>query len=288
MPSGRRVQTGAHLGAPDQARATRSGANLNADRRYANRLLRGLTEADRVLLHPLLSPVALPVNKSLEASNRRIELVYFPECGLASTVARSSTRHAVEIAVIGNEGMTGLAVLLGAGQTPHESFMQAAGAGWRIAAADLRQAMNGSDSLRDRLLRYVYTLTVQMGYTALANARYRIDERLARWLLMGHDRASGDQVILTHEFLAMMLGSRRPGVTTALKQLERAGLIRSERGRVTILDRAALEDTANGSYGGAEAEYARLFPSDDPLRKERPLPKPAPAQRARQRAFDQA
>jgi hypothetical protein len=184
--------------------------------------------------------------------------------------------------------VTGLAVLLGAGQTPHESFMQAAGAGWRIAAADLRQAMNASESLRDRLLCYAYTLTVQMGYTALANARYKIDERLARWLLMGHDRAPGDQVILTHEFLAMMLGTRRPGVTTALKQLERAGLIRSERGCITILDRAALEDTANGSYGGAEAEYARLFPSSERLRKETPRPTPPRAQRARQRALDQA
>jgi CRP-like cAMP-binding protein len=260
---------------------------LDAALRYSNRLLCGLAEADRALLQSLLSPVTLPVNKSLEASNRRIAFVYFPESGLVSTVARGSAHHAVEIGLIGNEGMTGLAVMLGAGQTPHESFVQATGAGWRIAAADLRLAMNASESLRDRLLCYAHTLTVQMGYTALANARYKIEERLARWLLMGHDRASGDQVILTHEFLAMMLGTRRPGVTTTLNLLERAGLVRTERGRVTILDRAALEEAANGCYGGAEAEYARLFPSAERLRKDNPRPSP-PRTHARERALGQA
>jgi CRP-like cAMP-binding protein len=98
-----------------------------------------------------------------------------------------------------------------------------------------------------------------MGYTALANGRYKLEERLARWLLMAQDRADGDDVILTHEFLAMMLGTRRPGITTALSQLEKAKIISSSRGRVTVLDRHALEETANGSYGGAESEYARLF-----------------------------
>lgn len=233
---------------------------MNLDRIYMNRLLCGLPEADRALLQTALLPVTLSTNKTLEVSNRRIDFVYFLDSGLASTVSRGGSHAAIEISLIGKEGMTGLSVVLGADRTPHESFIQSPGRGWRMPAADLRQAMNESATLRDRLLLYAQALSVQMGYTALANSRYKIEERLARWLLMAHDRASGDQVTLTHEFLAMMLGSRRPGVTTAINILQKAGLIHLERGEITILDRVALEGSANGSYGGAEAEYDRLFP----------------------------
>ncbi len=233
---------------------------MDATRKFArNRILASLSEADRGLLKPLLSEVELPARKMLEARGRAIDFVYFPASGLASMVATSGSSHAIEIGIVGNDGMTGLPVLLAADRSPHETFMQSPGIGWRIAASDLRAAMDKNANLRGQLLRYAHTLTVQMGYTALANARYKLDERLARWLLMAQDRAHGDKVLLTHEFLALMLGTRRPGVTTAISQLERAGMITSERGQVTILDRHALEETANGSYGAAEAEYARLF-----------------------------
>lgn len=233
---------------------------MDAPRKFSgNRILAGLSGADLALLAPGLVDVDLPTRKMLEARNRRIEFVYFLESGMASMVASGGSNHAIEIGLFGNDGMSGLPLLLAADQSPHETFIQSPGAGWRIAAADLRTAMDKSGSLRNHLLRFAHALSVQMGYTALANARYRLDERLGRWLLMAHDRSRGDRVILTHEFLAMMLGTGRPGVTSAISQLEKTGIIATERGQVTILNRHALEEIANGSYGAAEAEYARLF-----------------------------
>jgi CRP-like cAMP-binding protein len=225
-----------------------------------NRILVGLSPDDFALLSPSLTPVDLPARKILEARHRRIDQVYFPECGLASIVANTGANHSIEIGVVGSEGMTGLSVLMATDRSPHETFMQSAGHGWRIAATDLRIAMAQSATLRDRFLRYGHTLVVQMGFSALANGRYKLEERLARWLLMAQDRCNGGaEVALTHESLAVMLGTRRPGITTALNEMEKTAILRSQRGLVTILDRHALEETANGSYGGAEAEYARLF-----------------------------
>jgi CRP-like cAMP-binding protein len=227
--------------------------------RPKNRILAGLSAKDTALLRPMLEPVEMPVRKLLEARGRRVEQVYFLDSGLASIVASGGTNHSIEIGIVGREGMTGLSVLLAADRSPHETFMQSAGTGWRIAAADLRAAMDQSAGLRDRLLQYAHTFTVQMGFTALSNGRYKLEERLARWLLMAQDRSDGDEISLTHEFLAGMLGTRRPGITTALNELEKNDIIESRRGVVTVRDRTALEETANGSYGAAEAEYARLF-----------------------------
>ena len=224
-----------------------------------NRILSGLSKGDAALLSPLVTTVDLPVRKLLEARNRRVEQVYFLNSGLASVVASGGTNHSVEIAIIGREGMTGLPILLSTDRSPHETFIQDAGEALRISATDLRAAMAQSVTLRDRLLQYAHALSVQMGYTALANGRYKLEERLARWLLMAFDRSDGDIVTLTHEFLAVMLGTRRPGVTTSLSELERSGIVELRRGSVKILNRDALEETANGSYGAPEAEYTRLF-----------------------------
>jgi CRP-like cAMP-binding protein len=232
---------------------------LSAVRKSKNKILAGLSHGDAAMLLPLLTAVELPVRKQLETRNRRIDYAYFLDAGIASMVASGGTNHSIEIGIIGSEGMTGLAVLMAADRSPHEIFMQSGGNGWRIAADDLVSAMAASATLRDRLLRYGHTLMVQMGYTALSNGRYKLEERLARWLLMAHDRSGGGDVLLTHEFLAVMLGTRRPGITAALNELERDSVIDSKRGAITVLDRAALEETANGSYGGAEAEYSRLF-----------------------------
>jgi CRP-like cAMP-binding protein len=232
---------------------------LDAGRKNKSKILAGLSKSDTALLQPSLTPVELPVRKLLEARNRRIEHVYFLDSGLASVVASGGTNHSIEIAIIGREGMTGLPILMSTDRSPHETFIQSAGAGWRIAAADLRAAMDQSVTLRDRLQQYAHTVTVQMGFTALANGRYKLEERLARWLVMALDRSDDSNVALTHEFLAVMLGTRRPGITTALNALEKSGLVESRRGLVKILDRGALEETANGSYGAAEAEYTRLF-----------------------------
>ena len=150
--------------------------------------------------------------------------------------------------------MTGLAIVLGADNPVHETFIQAAGEGQRMSAARLREAIDESVTLHRSLLRFVHHFLSQATQTALANGRSKIEERLARWLLMADDRLDGDELPLTHEFLAMMLGTQRPGVTVALHALERNGLIATKRGRITILDRATMEKSSNGTYLPAQAD----------------------------------
>jgi CRP-like cAMP-binding protein len=235
------------------------GRALPADQKIIrNRILAGLSADDFARLRPHLEAADLPVRKMLEGRNRRIDHVWFLESGIASVVVAAGSQHMVEAGVIGAEGMTGSAVIMAAGRTPNETFMQSGGAGWRIATTDLVSAMDDSALLRSHLFRHAHVFQVQTSFTALANARYKMEERLARWLLMAQDRV-GPDIALTHEFLALMLGVRRPGVTTAMNELEKRNILRATRGAITIMDRAALEDAANGSYGVPEAEYERLF-----------------------------
>ncbi len=161
--------------------------------------------------------------------------------------------------MIGREGMTGLAVVLGTDRTPNETFVQNAGEGTRIAAASLRRAIAQSRSLHHCFLLYAHTFGVQATHTARANGHSKLEERLARWLLMAHDRLEQDKLVITHEFLSLMLGARRPGVTVGLNLLENKGVIRIHRGVITIIDRTGLKRAANGAYGVPEAEFERLF-----------------------------
>jgi CRP-like cAMP-binding protein len=227
--------------------------------KFENIILAGLAREDFALLQSGLSPVDLPVRRQLEIRNRRIEHIYFVEQGIASVVISAGSNHSVEVCIIGNEGMTGISVVLETDRALHETFMQSAGHGWRIGVEDFRSAMAQSANLRRTILRYAHTVLSQMAFTALANGRYRLEERLARWLLMADDRTDSDTIILTHEFLSVMLGSRRPGITSALNEFEKRGILTARRGAIKINDRPALEEAANGSYGGPEAEYQRLF-----------------------------
>jgi len=235
------------------------GKPVSALSAVRNRILASLTPDDAALLKPDLEPVELPLRRQLELRNRPIEYVYFLDSGLASMVVSAGANQNIEVGVVGNEGMTGLPVILGTDRPVHETFIQTAGTGWRISSEKLRRAMAKSPSLRESLLQYVHTLVTQMAYTALANGRYKIEERLARWLLMADDRADGSTIHLTHEFLALMLGARRAGVTVALSEFHKRGVLQMQRGVITIKDRDALEEAANGSYGSPESEYERLF-----------------------------
>jgi CRP-like cAMP-binding protein len=226
-----------------------------------NRLLRALIPEDFALVGPHLEPVALPKGKILIEPNRPIEHVYFPESGVASVVAFNSDHRPVEIAITGREGLVGPSIILGVDRTPHQSFFQMEGEGYRIATPHLTRALEASRILHDLLLRYVHVLTVQTAATAMSNGNSVLSERLARWLLMCHDRVDGDELILTHEFLSLMLAVRRPGVTEAIHLLEGTGIIRARRAHITILDRERLEETAGDSYGVPEAEYERLIPN---------------------------
>jgi CRP-like cAMP-binding protein len=228
-----------------------------------NRLLGSLARADQEMLVPHLEVATLKFRQRLEPAGRKIESVYFIDGGLASVVAiGGSERRQTEVAVVGREGMTGTAVILGVDRSPHETFMQVEGWGRRIKAVVLRDLMEKSRSLSARFMHYVHVFAVQASDTALANAQGKIEERLARWLLMAHDRLESDELHLTHEFLSVMLGVRRAGVTTALHQLEKSALISTSRACVTLRDRCGLEKIANGLYGKPEAEFERLFGKD--------------------------
>jgi len=225
-----------------------------------NRVLATLPPEDYALLQPWLESVPLPLRTSLMEPNEPIEHVYFMEQGIASVVALTPQQRRIEVGLIGREGMSGTPILLGTDRTPHECFIQMAGDALRLPATHLWKAAEERSSLRLHLLRFVQAFTVQVAQTALSNGSYTLEERLARWLLMCHDRVDGDVLSTTHEFLSIMLGVRRPGVTEALHILEGAHVIRAERGLVTVLDRAKLEQVAGESYGVAEAEYVRLMP----------------------------
>jgi CRP-like cAMP-binding protein len=232
---------------------------VHAPPKTGNQILASLAAADLALLKPDLESVELPLRRQLELRGRTIEHIYFLDCGLASMVVSAGANHNIEVGIVGSEGMTGLPVLLGTDRPVHETFIQTAGHGWRITSEKLNAAIERSPSLHRCLLRYAHTLVTQMAYTALANGRYKIEERLARWLLMVQDRADGNSIRLTHEFLALMLGARRAGVTAALSDFQKRGVLRVVRGCITVQNRGALEEAANGSYGIPEAEYQRLF-----------------------------
>lgn len=213
-----------------------------------NLILAGLTAADFRLIESDLVDVDLPVHKILERSNRRIDSVYFPESGFASVVADGTGKTPIEVGVIGREGMTGLAVLLGTALPMNETYIQAAGKGRRIKASVLRKAIDQNASLLRSMLPCVHAFLDQTAMTALANGRGSIEARLARWLLLADDRIDEAELPLTHEFLALMLGVRRPGVTVAAQSLEREGLIARKRGAIVILDRSGLEKMAGITY----------------------------------------
>ncbi len=224
-----------------------------------NILLAALSPADLGLLRPHLEPVALALRKVLERPNRRIDAVYFPECGFASVVAIQSDEKEIEVGLIGREGMTGMPIVLGNHRSPHTTYIQAAGDGQCIRATELRKAMDAKDSIRGLFLKYVQAFVVQTAHTAICNARAKLDQRLARWILMAHDRLGVDTLPLTHEFLSLMLGVRRAGVTEAMQALEGRGLIRCARGQIVVRDRKGIERSAGGSYGVPEAEFRRLI-----------------------------
>ncbi len=227
--------------------------------RPRNRLLAALLPADLELLQPHLRHVAMKVFKDMERPNRRIDTVYFMESGIASVVAVQADETKVEVGLIGREGMTGIAVVLGDDQSPHSTYIQVAGDALRIPAMELRKAMDASVSLRNSLLKFVQAFMVQTSHTAIANARAHIDRRLARWILMAHDRTCDDTLPLTHEFLALMLGVRRAGVTEALHSLKQQKLIGTGRNQIHVVNRKGIEKKAGSSYGVPEKEYRRLI-----------------------------
>jgi CRP-like cAMP-binding protein len=226
---------------------------------YRNRLLKALTAENLALLTTHLEDVELSTRDEFETPNKSIKTIVFPESGIISVVALGSHKKQLEVGLIGCEGMTGLAVVMGDDRSPHSTYVQVPGKGRQMASGDLRDVMQESPSLRNTMLRFAQAFMIQTTHTALSNGSAKLEERLARWLLMAHDRIDGNELPLVHEFLSIMLGVRRAGVTVALHSLEAQGLIETSRGVITIIDRKGLEEIANASYGVPEAEYKRLM-----------------------------
>lgn len=226
-----------------------------------NTLLRHLTPDDAAALQPHLRPVATTLRQVLIAPNEPVRQVYFPLTGFVSVV--TAGRVQAEVGLIGPEGVVGAApVLLGAESTPCLHFVQGPGAFLAVDAAVLSEAASRRPRLQRLLLSYIEVQLVQAAQTALVNAGYQIEARLARWLLMCQDRTESEDLLLTHEFLSLMLGVQRTSVTLALQALEGRGTIRARRGRITLLDRPALMGVAGEGYGVPEAEHARLIEAE--------------------------
>ena len=224
-----------------------------------NAILRRFSDNDFALLAPGLTWVDCPQSFTLIEPNTAIQDVFFMEDGVASVVVSSPEGQATEAGIIGHEGFIIPAVVLGADRVTTTVSIQVAGSAYRIDRVALLDAAVTSLSLRDALVRFAQVLVVQTTYTLLTNAVHQIDKRLARWLLMCHDRVRGDNIHLTHDFMSIMLSVRRPSVTNVLHVLEGNGYIRSDRGFVTIVNRSGLEAFAADAYGQPEAEYRRLL-----------------------------
>jgi len=232
-----------------------------------NRLLALLPAQELAQLWPRLERTELVSRQTLHLPEQRIVNVYFPESGYVSRLAPMDDGDFAEIGLIGPEGMVGMSVLHGDDQDSFEMMVQVPGTALRLDVALFHDALERLPSLRPLLLRYTLAHFEQVARTAACNGRHAIEQRLARWLLMSHDRVEGDGFPMTHEFMAMMLGIRRAGVTTAAGVLQRAGMIRYSRGQMEIMDRAGLEASACECYGMARRAMDRLVSDGGPAKR---------------------
>jgi CRP-like cAMP-binding protein len=224
-----------------------------------NLFLASLPQEDYERLRPHLEPIKLPLRRILYEMGQPIDHCYFTDEGMTSLLIRLEDGAMIEAGVVGKEGFAGLAALMGADTASHTSMIQMPGKGVRIKPDILREEMLRSPALLDRVLRYAQALNVQISQTAACNAHHDLQERLARWLLLAHDRAEGDVLPLTQEFISMMLAVRRPGVTVAARLLQSAAAIEYDRGRITVLDRRRLEETSCDCYGIVREQFQQLL-----------------------------
>jgi CRP-like cAMP-binding protein len=234
-------------------------APRNAADRHDNRLLGLLPPSDYERLRPHLRRIPLEYRQSLYRANKPIGFVYFIETGVGSLVNTMANGEAAEVGTIGNEGMVGLPLVWGDDRAPTSVYVQVPGVGLRMKSSLFTQELARSGSMRTVMLRYGHAFFNQVAQSAACNHFHSIEQRCCRWMLMTHDRMQSDQFLLTQEFLAMMLGVQRTGVTAAAGGLQRAGFIRYKRGNVTILDRRGLERRSCECYRVSKKEFDRLL-----------------------------
>jgi CRP-like cAMP-binding protein len=237
-----------------------SSVPLNAPDRRTNQLLAALPDAEWQRWLPELQAVEMPLGQVLYESGNTLSHVYFPTTSIVSLLYVMQNGASAEIAVVGNEGIVGIALFMGGESTPSRAVVQSAGRGLRLNAKMLKDEFNQNAPVLHLLLRYTQALITQMAQTAVCNRHHSLDQQLCRWLLLSLDRLQGDELVMTQELMANMLGVRREGVTEAALNLQRAGLIRYTRGHISVLDRAGLEQRTCECYAVVKREYDRLLP----------------------------
>lgn len=225
-----------------------------------NQLLAALPQAERQRWLPQLESVDLALGQVLYESGAATPYVYFPTNAIVSLLYVLENGASAEIAVVGFEVVVGVSIFMGGGSTPSRSVVQSAGQGYRLRADAIKEEFEQAGPVMHLLLRYTQALITQMAQTAVCNRHHTLDQQLCRWLLLSLDRLKGDQLTMTQELIANMLGVRREGVTEAALKLQRAGLINYARGRINVLDRPGLEGRTCECYDVVKKEYDRLLP----------------------------
>ncbi len=226
-----------------------------------NQLLAALPLAEWQRWQPQLEAVELPLGQVLYESGSTLGHVYFPTTAIVSLLYVMQNGASAEIAVVGREGIVGVALFMGGESTPSRAVVQSAGHGFRLNAKAVKLEFEASPAVMHLLLRYTQALITQMAQTAVCNRHHSLDEQLCRWLLLSLDRLSGSELNMTQELIANMLGVRREGVTEAALKLQKAGLIQYSRGRILVLDRPGLEQRSCECYAVVKKKYDRLLPA---------------------------
>ena len=226
-----------------------------------NHLLAALPQAELARWLPQLESVEMPLAQVLYESGSTLSHMYFPTTAIVSLLYVMENGSSAEIAVVGNEGIVGISLFMGGESTPSRALVQSAGRGFRLEAQLMKDEFNRAGPVMHVLLRYTQALITQMAQTAVCNRHHSLDQQLCRWLLLSLDRLQGNELVMTQELIANMLGVRREGVTEAALQLQAAGLIRYARGRIKVLDRPSLEKRTCECYAVVKKEYDRLLPA---------------------------
>jgi CRP-like cAMP-binding protein len=226
-----------------------------------NHLLAALPDAEWQRWQPQLESIEMPLGQVLYESGGTLSHVYFPTSAIVSLLYVMENGASAEIAVVGNEGIVGISLFMGGGSTPSRAVVQSAGEGFRLKAQTMKDEFNRAGPVLHLLLRYTQALITQMAQTAVCNRHHSLDQQLCRWLLLSLDRLHGNELVMTQELIANMLGVRREGVTEAALKLQKAGLIRYARGHIAVLDRESLQKRACECYAVVKDEYERLLPA---------------------------
>ena len=229
-----------------------------------NHLLAALSAAERTRLYPHLRLIQMPLGKVLYESGDVLRHVFFPTDSIVSLLYVLADGASAEISVVGNEGLIGVALFMGGETTPSRAIVQSAGYAYQLVGQQLKDEFHRNGEMQILLLRYTQALITQMAQTAVCNRHHSVDQQLCRWLLLSLDRLSSNQLIMTQELIANMLGVRREGVTEAAGKLHKLGVIRYARGQITVLDRPKLEKLCCECYAVVKKESDRLLPPPRP------------------------